>query len=130
MLYRQKVDRVNPRPQHAPPRDWVAVDLDPNRVVQAMTDHALLIYGDARHELWIRGGMHEQLVLDTDGLLYCYPDDPAFRDALEAAGITEAQVPTMADRDYVKHWFHAEADPHEEALRTALGLQEVPHRKR
>ena len=69
-------------------------------------------------------------VMDQDGVLYCYPDDPSFRDVLEAAGVHERSVQTLADRDYVKHWFHAECDEHEAGLMQDLGLQEVPHRKR
>ncbi len=129
VLYRQKVDRRIPRPQAAPPRDFVGVELPPRAVLDALAAHARLVYEDARAEVWIRGALHEQIVLDTDGIVYCYPDDPAFRDALDRCGLAESQVQTMADRDYVKHWFHADADPHEDGFLADLGLQEVPHRK-
>ena len=129
ILYRQKVDRQNPRPQAAPPRDFVAVDLDSERVLAALDRNAPIVYSDARAEIWIRGGLNEQLVLDTDGIVFCYPDDPSFRDALDAAGVPERSIQTMADRDYVKHWYHAESDAFEAALFRDLGLQEVPHRK-
>ena len=67
------------------------------------------------------------MVLDTDGTLYAYPDDPTFRDALEAAGLAEVEeVTTLEHRDYVRHWFRAEADVEEEGLMHALGLAEVP----
>lgn len=126
VLYRQKVDRRTPRPQSAPARDFVALDIPLGRVCEALADAAPLVYGDARCEVWIRGGMGEQVVLDEDGLLYCYPDDPAFRDALASSGIPAEDVETIADRDYVKHWFHAEADPLEDQLLRALRLVEVP----
>lgn len=128
-LYRQKVDRRDPKPQSAPPRDFVGLELTADAVLQALTDAATLAYHDARHEMWIRGGLAEQVVLDEDGILYCYPDDPAFRDALDGEGIPEAQLQNLSERDYVKHWFHAECDTQEDALIAALGLQEVPHRR-
>ncbi len=94
----------------------------------ALGEASPLIHGDARCEVWLRGGLGEQLVLDEDGLMYLYPDDPAFRDALAEAGVIEADVETLQDRDYVKHWFHAACDPVEAALIEGLGLSEVPHR--
>lgn len=127
-LYRQEVDRKNPKPQGAPARDLVALDLSPERVLGALAAAAPLVYGDARCEVWIRGRMGEQVVLDHDGLLYAYPDDPAFRDALAAAGVPGRDVVTMAERDYVKHWFHAENDAVEDALLADLRLIEVPRR--
>jgi hypothetical protein len=129
VLYRQKVDRKNPRPQGALARDFVGLDLALDRVLAALTDSAALVYADARHELWLRGGLGEQLVLDQDGLLFCYPDDPAFREALADAGVPADDVVTMADRDYVKHWYHAENDVLEDRLIAALRLTEVPGRR-
>lgn len=129
LLYRQKVDRADPKPQGAPPRDFVAVELKAERLLSALAAHAPLVYSDARAEIWIKGALGEQLVMDQDGVLYCYPDDPGFRDVLEANGVPEASVQSLADRDYVKHWFHAECDSHETGLLQDLGLQEVPHRK-
>src|SRR5262245_23570345 len=35
-LYRQEVDRKNPRPEGSPPRDRVALDLAPPRVLAAL----------------------------------------------------------------------------------------------
>lgn len=129
LLYRQEVDRRNPRPQGAPPRDLVALDLPADRVIAALGEAAPLVYGDARCEVWIRGRMGEQVVLDHDGLIYVYPDDPAFRDAVQAAGVPGRDVVTMAERDYVKHWFHAENDALEDALIASLRLTEVPLRR-
>ena len=121
-LYRQEVDRKNPRPAGAPPRDRVALELAPARVLAALESCAPLVYSDARCEIWIRGRMSEQVVLDHDGVLFCYPDDPAFRTALEQAGVPAVDVEMLHERDYVKHWFRAEADPFEDELARMLGL--------
>lgn len=125
LLYRQKVDRRDPKPNGSPPRDFVALELSLRAVLEALTAAAPLVYHDARCEVWLRGRYGDQVVLDTDGVLYCYPDDPAFRDALDACGVPVRQVPTMADRDYVKHWFHAENDALEDAFVARLGLTEI-----
>lgn len=134
VLYRQHLDRPaveqgKAPPQGMPPRDFVGVDLPTGRVVAAFEAAADLIYGDARCDVWVRGARHDQVVLDEDGVLYAYPDDPAFRDALTALGLPEHDVDTMRDRDYVKHWFRAECDAIERQLLTQLGLTEVPHRR-
>ncbi len=130
VLYRLRVDRLAPEPQGsgAPPRDFVALDLAPDALMTALVDAADLIYGDARCELWLRGTQGEQVILDHDGLMFVYPDSTAFRDALATAGLPEKEVTTMADRDYVKHWFHADCDAVESALFEALNLTEVPRR--
>jgi len=127
-LYRLEVDRQVPNPASAPPRDFIAVALDPGLVDQALVDCGGLVYGDARAEVWIRGGLNEQVVLDRDGMVFCYPDDPCFRDALEASGVPEASVETIADRDYVKHWFHSNHDAMEDDLKRRLNLVEVAPR--
>jgi len=128
-LYRQKVDRADPKPQGHPPRDFVALDLPADLVVAALEEASTLLYHDARCEIWIRGALGEQVILDTDGMVFCYPDDPAFRDALDASGIPDQAFEGMDKRDYVKHWFHAENDAVEQALMAKLRLQEVPHRR-
>lgn len=126
VLYRQKVDRKDPKPQGHPGRDFVALELPMDRVLEALGHAATLFYRDARAELWIRGGLGEQVVLDQDGTLYAYPDDPVFRDALKAAGLAEQeQLVTLENRDYVRHWFRAEADAEEAGFLAALGLAEV-----
>jgi hypothetical protein len=129
VLYRQKIDRRAPRPQGSPPRDFVAVNLALDPVLAALRDAAVLVYADARCELWMRGGLGEQLVLDEDGLLFAYPDDPAFRDALAEAGVPAVDVDTVADRDFVRHEFRSEADALEDGLIAALRMTEVPHRR-
>lgn len=126
VLYRQKVDRRKPRPDGAPPRDFLRLDLDPEAVIAAFAANADLVYHDARCEIWVRGARGEQLILDQDGLLYSYPDDPALRDACRANGLEERPLSTLLDRDYVKHWFHAANDALEAALIDGLGLSEMP----
>ena len=93
-------------------------------MIAALDRAALLVYADARCEVWIRGSMNEQLILDQDGLLFCYPDDPTFRDALRRADVPDHDVVTVGDRDYVRHEFRAEADALEAALIAELRLQE------
>ena len=127
-LYRQMVHRQDPAPEGSPPLDYVALELSLDRVLEALEHAKDLVYHDARCEVWIRGGLQEQLVLDEDGVLYMYPDDPAFRDVLEAEGIPDTRVRTLADVDYPKRWFHGQNDPLETALMEQLGLVEVAHR--
>lgn len=132
-LYRQKIDRRAVASGETPAttmpsRDFLALDLDKDEVRDALAACADLVYHDARGEFWIRGGSGEQLVLDADGLVFCYPDDPSFRDVLASHDIEERDVQTVADRDFVKHWFHAEADEAEDRLIGGLRLLEVPNR--
>ena len=132
-LYRQKIDRRAVASGETPAttmpsRDFLALDLESDQVRRALEACSDLVYHDARGEFWIRGGAGEQLVLDADGLVFCYPDDPSFRDVLSAHGIEELDVQTVADRDFVKHWFHAEADAAEDRLIESLRLLEVPNR--
>lgn len=129
VLYRSKIDRRTPRPTGAPPVDHVGLDLNRERVRAALHAAPVLVCSDARAELWLRGARQEQVVLDQDGLVYCYPDDPTFRDVFAAVGVPAEDVDTMADRDYVKHWFRAEADHEEQAFVSSLRLTQVPHRK-
>jgi hypothetical protein len=125
VLYRQVVDRVDPKPQGSPPRDFLALGLAIDRVSNALVANSDLVYHDARCEVWLRGVLHEQLVIDPDGLLYCYPDDPTFRDALASAGVDESEFETLLERDYVKHVFHAACDGVEQSLIEQLNLTEV-----
>ncbi|MEZ4319543.1 MAG: hypothetical protein R3F61_18650 [Myxococcota bacterium] len=129
-LYRQKIDRREPKPEGHPGRDFVALELARSRVLEALEAHEVLLYRDARCEAWVRGRMNDQVVLDVDGAIYCYPDDPAFRDVLEKLGVTEApELVTLEDRDYVRHWFRKDADAQEDSLMGALNLAEVPVRQ-
>lgn len=130
VLYRQVVDRAavasgaSP-PQGLPPKDFVALEVPIPRVVDALRRFTGLLHHDARCELWLRGALDEQLVLDADGLLYAYPDDPAFADVLMGLGFQADVQETIVDRDYAKHWFHVEHDADERAFHEALGLVEV-----
>ena len=128
VLYRRKVDRKLPKPDEAPPRDFVSLEVPLGRLEAAIDAVSALIFGDARAELWIRGDLGEQLVLDQDGLLYGYPDDPSWRDALAAAGVPESEAQTLAERDYVKHWYHPEHDALEAEWMARLRMTEVRHR--
>lgn len=128
VLYRQKIDRRDPKPQGAPPRDFVARDVPLERVLSALESAAPLVYGDARCEVWLQDGLGARLVLDEHGIVYGYPDDPSFHDALATVGVEEAQIELISERDYVKHWFHAECDALEDHLIGDLQLTEVPHR--
>lgn len=125
VLYRQIIDRRDPQPQGSPARDFVGLGLDQERALAAFRDLGTLLYSDARGELWVRDDAGSQLVLDCDGLIFAYPDDPAFRDALVAAGFEEGQTQTVAERDYVRHNFLVAADLDEDALIQRLNLSEV-----
>lgn len=130
LLYRQVVDRRKPRPQGAPPRDFVALELPVERVLEACERFGDLLYGDARCELWVRGALGEQVVLDADGVMFCAPDDPVFEDVLKANGLSPDLGQTILDRDYARHNFHAALDEQEDGLIAALRLVEVPARGR
>lgn len=99
------------------PERRVAMHLDPARALGALRARPTLIHEDGRHQLWLRGDLGEQVVLDELGMIYCYPDDPAFRDAL--AGLPETTAPMLCDEEhfpYVKVNFLAEADAEETSL--------------
>ncbi len=126
VLYRQRIDRRRPRPQGAPPRDFVAMNLTSNVVLAAVEASAGVLYHDARCELWVRGRRGDQVVLDADGVLFCYPDDHAFREAVAYLGEPNPELITLGERDYVKHWYHACHDASEDTLLHALSLIEAP----
>jgi len=122
VLYVQLVDRETGRDQNADPKRWLSLEQPTDRVVAALKDASLLLYRDARAQLWIRGALGEQLVLDELGLVYAYPDDPSFRAVLEDRQVPQAAAPTMADRDFVRVAFCSEADSEEKGLLQALNL--------
>jgi hypothetical protein len=130
LLYRQVVDRRSPRPQGAPPRDFVALELPPEQVLAACERFGDLLYHDARCELWVRGALGEQVVLDADGVMFCAPDDPVFEDVLRANGLSDDLGQTILDRDYARHSFHGDNDALEDELIRALRLVEVAPRGR
>ena len=125
VLYRQFVDRRNPGPNNAPPTDYVGLDLARDTVVEVLAETENLIYHDARCELWLRGEMGDQIILDRDGLIYCYPDDPAFRDVLASFDLPEGEIEVLLERDYVRHVYHAENDALEDAFKETLGLVRI-----
>lgn len=104
------------------PETWVRMDVQPGAVRAALEARPSLVWHDGRHQLWMRGVYGDQVVLDELGVLYCYPDDPAFRAAL--VGIPEGKELGMDGRDYVRVSFLAEADAEEASLYTELSLQQ------
>ena len=108
--YLQLIDRRNEKDQREKPRSWVALDVAEDRLVEQLGKSHELAYLDGRAQLWVRGRLGDQVILDELGMLYAYPDDPAFRRALEAIGVNEGTGHTLADRDYLKVEFLAAAD--------------------
>lgn len=125
VLYRQFINRLNPGPNNGPPTDFVGLDMPQDAVVGGLEQATGLIYHDARCELWLRGELGDQVIIDRDGLIYCYPDDVAFRDVLERHGVPEEKVEVLLERDYVKHAFHAENDALESQLIDGLRLTKI-----
>ncbi|MDP2306181.1 MAG: hypothetical protein Q8P18_09135 [Pseudomonadota bacterium] len=103
------------------PETWVRMDVKPEVALAALEARPGLVWHDGRHQLWMRGVYGDQVVLDELGVLYCYPDDPAFRAALE--GVPESKEVGMDGRDYVRVSFLSEADAEEASLFAALSLQ-------
>lgn len=103
------------------PENWVRMDAPPEAVRTALSARPGLVWHDGRHQVWIRGRMGDQVVLDELGVLYCYPDDPAFREAL--TGLPEGSAVGMDGRDYVRVELLAEADAEEASLMQELSLQ-------
>ena len=130
VLYRQVVDRRDPKPQDAPSRDFVGLGLEASEVLEAIEQAKELFYSDARAEVWVRDAAGAQVVLDCDGLLFAYPDDPSFRDAMAQLDVPLDRKPTVANRDYVRHEFLASADAQEDAFIETLHLSEVAPQKR
>jgi len=125
VLYAQMVDRAAGK-QLPKPKRYLALEKSIPVVVGALSSCRTLVYSDARHQLWLRGRMREQLVLDELGMIHCYPDDPSFRDVLGALGIPEGTGKNLDDRDYVQVDFKAAADVEEAQLMRALGLAPLP----
>ncbi len=120
VLYRQLTDRSSGQLPKA--RDWVGAEITTKRLLDGLEAAAPLVYHDGRHQLWVKGQGSEQIVLEEIGVIFVYPDDPAYREVLLAEGVPEARVQTMAERDYVKVNFLAEGDAMERQLFQALGL--------
>jgi hypothetical protein len=121
VLYVQLVDRLRGA-QLDPPRQFVGLELAPETLAAALSDHAELCYHDGRHQLWVQGTGEDKIVMEETGVLYVYPDDPSFRDVLSGLEIPEVQVESMADRDFVRVSYLSEADEQEGSFQRALGL--------
>lgn len=120
LLYVRMTDRVHG--QLPKPEQYVAVELSQERVLDTLDRFAPLIYNDGRNQVWVRSALNEQIVLEEIGALYCYPDDPLFRDQLEQFGLVEARHESIDTRDYIKVNFLSEADDMERELMQELGL--------
>ncbi len=110
---------------HTDRPSWVGVELAPERVREVFAGSQMLLYRDGRHQVWVRGALGDQLVLDELGLVYAYPDDPAMRDILVGLGVQQGRAQTLLERDFVRVELHAEADEQERHLIEALGLQRI-----
>ncbi len=122
VLYQQLTNRKSG--QLPKPISRVGVEIDPERLKSALDSYRRLIYYDGRHQFWVRDSAGAQLVLEEIGVLYLYPDDPSFREALVRHGVEEGSGETMATRDYVKVNFLAECDADEVGLWQSLGMVE------
>ena len=129
VLYRQKIDRRDPKPQGHPGRDFVALDQQQQAVQAAFLAADGLLACDARSEVWVRGSGGEQLVLDQDGQLFVYGAGDSVIDALASLGVPLGDGPMIGERDYVKHWFFADYDAEEDGLMRSLALTEIPVRR-
>jgi hypothetical protein len=121
LLYQRLTDRSLgqlPKPEH-----HVAVELGAEPVLAALVACAPLVYHDGRHQLWIEGRDEAKVVLEETGVVYVYPDDPSFRDVLDAHGVREGDDRNVGDRDYVRVNFLAEADALEAQLLRTLQLK-------
>jgi hypothetical protein len=120
VLYVQLTDRIAGS-QLDPPRRFVALDVMPNAMDGVLAEFSALVYHDGRHQLWIQGKGEDKIILEETGVMYAYPDDPAFRDVLANLGVAEGKSETMADRDYVRVNFRSECDAMEGRFRQAIG---------
>ena len=120
VLYVQLTDRLAGK-QLDPPRRFVALDVAPEVLDSALEAYSPLIYNDGRHQLWVQGRGEDKVILEETGVLFVYPDDPLFRDVLEAHSIPKKKTETMADRDYVRVNFLAEGDAMEGLFRQSIG---------
>ncbi len=120
VLYVQLTDRLAGE-QLDPPRRFVALDVRPEVLDEALQQYAPLVYNDGRHQLWVQGRGEDKVILEETGVMFVYPDDPLFRDVLEAHQIPNEKTETMADRDYVRVNFQVEGDAMEGQFRQAIG---------
>lgn len=120
MRYLQLTDRK--RGQLPTPEGHVAMDVAAERVVAAVNSRRELIYGDGRHQLWLRGPLGESVILDENGVIFLSPDDPSFRDALLDLDVPESSAGTLEKRDYVRVNFLSAADAQETSLWAELNM--------
>lgn len=118
--YLQLTDRQ--RGQLPTPEGRVAMDVDAPQVIAALESRPELIYRDGRHQLWLRGGQGESMILDENGVIFVSPDDPSFREVLANAAIPESAAQTLEKRDYVRVNFSAAADVQEASLWAELNM--------
>ncbi|MSP56321.1 MAG: hypothetical protein EXR69_12075 [Myxococcales bacterium] len=113
------------------PVSWVCMDTPAADVLRALESAGRLVWEDGRHQLWVRGrpanpaAPEVSVVLDELGVLYCYPDDLAFRDALEALGVSLGPELGLDARDYVRVELLNVADAQELALIADLRMRQV-----
>lgn len=107
------------------PVSWVGLEFPSQEVYAALDAAPLLVWSDGRHQLWVRGEREDQVVLDELGVLYTYPDDVAFRAALEPFGLPLDSETGLDGRDYVRVQFLSDADRQEVELIARLGLRRV-----
>ncbi len=119
VAYMQLTDRASGVTHPAPLR-FVGLEVPVERVIAALEAAGELVWYDGRHQLWVRGNFGEQVVLDELGMIYCYPDDPHFRDVLD--DLPESKNTGMDGRDYVRVSFRAGADAQEKTLIESLNL--------
>ncbi len=126
VLYVQLTDRRAGQHLAERPRRFVGLNFTPAQVVGVFSDCEALIYRDGRHQIWVRGSLGDQLILDEMGIIYAYPDDLLFRDVLKAQRVPMGGAQTMEQRDYVRVEFSSQADGEEAHLIAAMGLREDP----
>jgi len=107
------------------PVSWVCMEVLAAQVLAALEASPHLVWEDGRHQLWVRGEKGDQVVLDELGVLYTYPDDVAFRAALEPFGLPLGTTLGLDGRDYVRVEFLPGADAEEKGLIERLGMRRV-----
>jgi len=123
VLYIQLTDRRAGRHLAEKPNRFLGVEIPAAHLVATLTACEDLLYGDGRGQVWVRGALGEQLILDEMGLIYAYPDDPMYRDVLEAEAVPKNDSQSLDERDYVRVEFLASADAQEDRLMRDLQLQ-------